>query len=72
MLIQMDWQKANVGQLYWSTDLKKKHKKKPVCFQQRRVSGTKDDLSDSSAFIKDVQLDFSSGNVSNDLLGVCS
>lgn len=68
----MDWQKANVGQLYWSTDLKKKTKKKTVCFQQRRVSGTKDDLSDSSAFIKDVQLDFSSGNVSNDLLGVCS
>lgn len=72
MLIQMDWQKANVGQLYWSTDLKKNKQKKPVCFQQRRVSGTKDDLSDSSAFIKDVQLDFSSGNVSNDLLGVCS
>lgn len=68
----MDWQKANVGQLYWSTDLKKNKQKKTVCFQQRRVSGTKDDLSDSSAFIKDVQLDFSSGNVSNDLLGVCS
>lgn len=63
----MDWQKANIGQLYWSTDLKK-----TVRFQQRRVSGTKDDLSDSSAFIKDVQLDFSSGNVSNDLPGVCS
>lgn len=64
----MDWQKANIGQLYWSTDFKKN----PECFQQRRVSGTKDDLSDSSAFIKDVQLDFSSGNVSNDLPGVCS
>lgn len=68
----MDWQKANIGQLYWSTDLKTNKQKNPVCFQQRRVSGTKDDLSDSSAFIKDVQLDFSSGNVSNDLLGVCS
>lgn len=24
----MDWQKANVGQLYWSTDLKKKKTQK--------------------------------------------
>lgn len=64
----MDWQKANIGQLYWSTDLKKKL----YAFNKEESVVQKDDLSDSSAFIKDVQLDFSSGNVSNDLLGVCS
>lgn len=68
----MDWQKANIGQLYWSTDLKKTNKKNQYAFNKEESVVQKDDLSDSSAFIKDVQLDFSSGNVSNDLLGVCS
>lgn len=31
----MDWQKANIGQLYWSTDLKKnKNKKNQYAFNK--------------------------------------
>lgn len=30
----MDWQKANIGQLYWSTDLKKTNKKNQYAFNK--------------------------------------
>lgn len=30
----MDWQKANVGQLYWSTDLKKNKQKNQYAFNK--------------------------------------